>query len=231
MAKKQTGKYSTLKPAQVQEYIRAANKVNRQMRRLVQTASTNPKYKPITDYAYRVLQTKIKSFFGEKQTGPKAQRGEQYTRFPTSKAMLPKTVPEFRKYMNAINEFYKMPTSTIKGVQSVYEKRAKTLSEMSSTKGGGVEITWQDFAKVFETGLYETLAGVFGNYSAFKMIGRIEKDRDKLLKDLKAGKALEFNKQSSYGRMIQEELGKKGGGKLEQLGFSKMLQRYLNETG
>ena len=134
-------------------------------------------------------------------------------------------------YMNAINEFYKMPTSTIKGVQSVYEKRAKTMSEMASTKGGGIEITWQDFAKVFETGLYETLAGVFGNYSAFKIIGRIEKDRAKLLEDLKAGKALEFNRQSSYGRMIAEELGKNEESKLEQLGFSKMLQRYLNATG
>lgn len=225
MAKKQSGKYSTLKPAQVQEYIRAANKVNRQMRRLVEQSHKNAKYAPITDYAYRVLQTKIKSFFGVKKSG------EQYTRFPTSKSMLPKTVPQFRMYMNAINEFYKMPTSTIKGVQSVYEKRAKTLSQMSSTKGGGVEISWQDFAKVFETGLYETLAGVFGNYSAFKMIGRIEKDRAKLLEDLKAGKALEFNRQSEYGRMISEELGKEGGGKLEQLGFSKMLQRYLNETG
>lgn len=222
MAKKQTGKYSALKPEQVQEYVRAANKINRQMRRLVEQSHKSQKYAPITDYAYRVVQTKLKGLFGYKETG------EQYTRFPTSKKMLPKTLPEFRAAMNAINEFYKMPTSTIKGVQSVYEKRAKTLSKMASTENGGVEITWQDFAKVFETGLYETLAGVFGNYSAFKMIGRIEKDRAKLLEDIKAGKALEFNRQSSYGRLLAESAEK---GTLKDLGFSEMLQRYLNVTG
>ena len=224
--KKQTGKYSALKPEQVQEYIRAANKINRQMRRLVEQSHKSRKYAPITDYAYRVVQTELKSIFGFRQD--KGHEGEQYTRFPTSKKMLPKTLPEFRSVMNAINNFYKMPTSTIKGVQSVYEKRAKTLSKMASTENGGVEITWQDFAKVFETGLYETLAGVFGNYSAFKMIGRIEKDRAKLLEDLKAGKALEFNRQSSYGRLLAESAEK---GTLKDLGFSEMLQRYLNVTG
>lgn len=122
--------------------------------------------------AYGSLMRDIKSFFGEQK------------RFSKS---MPKTVREFQKYINAINRFYSKPSATLSGMANVYGKRAKTWS-----KRMGANITADQMKNVFESGLYKELSDAFGSKTALKKLGFIQRQRDRILKQLEEGKKISF---------------------------------------
>lgn len=183
------------------EYRRAVERVNKQLYRL-EKASTREGYTGILDYAYRNAMRDIQAMGGGK-------------RFSKS---VPQTMREYRKRMNAIRRFEEKPTSKLTGVKSIYEKRAGTFSRKA-----GADINWEGMAKIFESGLWESLVSRFESKTAQKIIGRIQKDREKLKEQMARGEVIQFNRHSVYGRMLNEELGGPGG-------LTEMLSRYLNGT-
>ena len=190
-----------ISPELQKEYRRAVERVNKQLYRL-EKASAREGYTGILDYAYRNAMRDIQAMGGGK-------------RFSKS---VPKTMREYRKRMNAIERFESKPTSKLTGVKNIYEKRAETFS-----KKAGTDIKWEGMAKIFESGLWESLVNRFESKTAQKMIGRIQKDAEKLREQMKAGEVLQFNTHSVYGRMLNAEMGENG--------ISEMLMRYLNGAG
>ena len=185
---------TSLSPAQQKQYRTAVERVNKQLYRLEKSAAATGEN--ILDYAYKNIQRDIKSFFGDQK------------RF--SKAM-PKTMREFQKRMNAINRFYSMPTSTVSGMKKVYKKRAESIS-----KRMGVTVTADQLKKVFETGLFRELYQQYGSKTAMKMIGAIEKQKDKILDQMAAGEKIKFS--GEYSR------------RLNSAGVDDILERYLKEN-
>ena len=190
-----------ISPELQKEYRRAVERVNKQLYRL-EKASAREGYTGILDYAYRNAMRDIKAMGGGK-------------RFSKS---VPQTMREYRKRMNAIERFESKPPSKLTGVKNIYEKRAETFS-----KKAGTDINWEGMAKIFESGLWESLVNRFESKTAQKMIGRIQKDAEKLREQMKAGEVLQFNTHSVYGRMLNAEMGENG--------ISEMLMRYLNGAG
>lgn len=193
-----------ISPDLQKEYRRAVERVNKQLYRIEQAAAKKREYSNILDYAYRNAMRDIKAMGGGK-------------RFSKS---VPKTMREYRKRMNAIERFESKPTSKLKTVKSIYEKRAETFS-----KQAGTDINWEGMAKIFESGLWESLVNTFESKTAQKMIGRIQKDAAKLKEQLQRGEVMQFNKHSVYGRMLNAEMTDGKGT------VSEMLMRYLNGAG
>ena len=191
-----------ISPDLQKEYRRAVERVNKQLYRL-EKASAKEGYRGILDYAYRNAMRDIQAMGGGK-------------RFSKS---MPQTMREYRKRMNAIRRFEEKPTSKLTGVKNIYEKRAGTFS-----KKAGTDIGWEGMAKIFESGLWESLVNRFESKTAQKMIGRIQKDADKLKEQMARGEAIQFNRHSVYGRMLNEAMGGQGG-------LSEMLMRYLDGAG
>ena len=191
-----------ISPDLQKEYRRAVERVNKQLYRL-EKASAKEGYRGILDYAYRNAMRDIQAMGGGK-------------RFSKS---MPQTMREYRKRMNAIRRFEEKPTSKLTGVKNIYEKRAGTFSRKA-----GTDIGWEGMAKIFESGLWESLVNRFESKTAQKMIGRIQKDADKLKEQMARGEAIQFNWHSVYGRMLNEAMGGQGG-------LSEMLMRYLDGAG
>lgn len=192
-------KKTTLTEAQVKKYFQAVERVNRQMRRLA--AYEREKGGHITDYAYRVLQADIKSFFGPGKT-----------RFST--ADVPRDMRSYLARMNAIEAFYRMPTATITGNKEIYDKRAVTMSEKM-----GVPVTGDQLRKIFESGLFDELMRIYGSETALKAAGEIQEDREELKKNLNEGNKIIFSGEET-------ELLNDSDMKIEQ-SFYDALSKYL----
>lgn len=159
-----------LSETQQREYRKAVQRVNKQLYRLEKHYTSSGEN--IMATAYGSLMRDIKSFFGEQK------------RFSKS---MPKTVREFQKYMNAINRFYSKPSATLSGMANVYGKRAKTWS-----KRMGANITADQMKNVFESGLYKELSDAFGSKTALKKLGFIQRQRERIMKQLEEGKKISF---------------------------------------
>ena len=189
-----------LTEAQEADYKRAVARVNKQLYRLEQYyAKTGGN---IMATAYKGIMRDIKSFFGDQK------------RF--SKTM-PKTVREYQKYMNAIRRFYEKPSSTISGAKNVFQKRAESLSTKAKVK-----ITPEQLMALFETGLFKQLVkDTFGYVTGVKAIARIQRQGERILKDLEQGKKITF-------------LGRGAGELNRQLEadpqMTGMLERYLRDA-
>ena len=161
----------TLSPEQQEAYRKAVQRVNKQLYRLEKHYAETGEN--IYATAYGSMMRDIKSFFGDEKK-----------RF--SKKM-PASVRKYQKFMNAINRFYAKPSATISGMANVYSKRAKTWSKLM-----GANITADQMRNVFESGLYKELSDAFGSKTALKKLGFIQRQRDRILKQLEEGKKISF---------------------------------------
>ena len=196
MAKKGT----SLSPAQQEEYRLAVQRVNKQLYRLEKHYAATGEN--IMATAYKGILRDIKSFFGDQK------------RFSKS---MPATVREYQKRMNAINRFYAKPSSTISGTKNVFQKRAESLSVKANAK-----ISKEQLMALFETGLFKQLVkDTFGYVTGVKAIGRIQRQGERILKDLEQGKKITF-------------LGRGAGELNRQLEadpqMTGMLERYLRDA-
>lgn len=157
------------------EYTRAVNRINKQMQRLEKAAKGGRK---VLEYAYRGARTSIKELFGEY-----TEQGKVRTRFSST---LPKTVGDYQSVMNAINNFYSKPTSTLTGFKQIYEKRAAKLSELYKTK-----ITPQQLQDLFDSGLWDAIYEHYGSETTMQMAIEVESKRDVIQKKLEADRIIE----------------------------------------
>lgn len=187
MAKKKT----TLSDEEQREYTRMQQQVNKRLQRL-EKAAKKAEFSEILNYSYQGFHRELKAL-GMGKTMSKS---------------IPADRREFRKRMAAMQRFTAMPTSTIKGVKEYYGKRAATISGKI-----GVDVTWQDMAKIFESGLWDKLKNQYGSKTAWKMIGKVLRDKDAIKADIEAGRKITFK--GEYGR------------RLNNADISDVLQRYL----
>ena len=71
--------------------------------------------------------------------------------------------------INAVTKFLESPTSTKRGVQQVYKKRAETLNERY-----GVGLSWQQLASYFEKGSNDKLDRIAGgSKTTLRVVGAL----------------------------------------------------------
>lgn len=196
MAKKKT----TLSADQQAAYKREVARVNKQLYRLEKHYEKTGEN--IMATAYAGLMRDIKSFFGDQKRFGKA---------------MPATVREYQKRMNAIRRFYDKPTATITGKKTVFQRRAEGLSRATGSK-----IDADQLAALFETGLFRQLIQeTFGYVSAKKAIGFIQRQGERIAKDLQQGKKITFRGAGAAILNTRME---------EDPAATNMLERYLREN-
>ena len=108
--------------------------------------------------------------------------------------------PENRSSMNAkikdMLRFLQSPTSTKSGIIEVYQKRADTLN--ARYKDQGLSVTWQDIAKLHDSGMLTSAKMALGSDTTWIAIGTIEQNADKIKEVLKEGQ-----KDEKTGKPIQ----------------------------
>ena len=155
MARPRKNEYAEL----AEEYRKLVQAANKRLQRLEKYAQ-RPEYGPqILEYAYRTAQREIRVQRG----------GDQYKRFS---AKTPATLKTLRKEINRVNRFMELPSSSLPGIKETYVKRAEGLNKLLSSRGFKATYTWQQYAKFFETGLYQKVRALYGSDVAFKIMGQ-----------------------------------------------------------
>ena len=119
-------------------------------------------FKPATQWAYNKAMRDI-----HKWSGPDALR------FNTK---MPEGDEAIRAKIADIKAFIESPTSTKRGIENVYKKRANTVNSRFGTK-----FTWQQLAKYYESGQAKLWDEKFGSKTALKTIGQIKKNKKQIL--------------------------------------------------
>ena len=162
------------------EYEKLAAAANRRLQRLVEL-SREPGYSKVLSYAYAGAMEDIKAMQGRKKSG------EYYTRFKKKTPGVSNR--ELQKRINIIRDFMHKPSATPGGIKNIYRKRANTINEEY-----GTNIDWQDLADIFESGLYDSLYGFFGESKiVMKAIATIDRSAADLRKMFEENKDLHFS--------------------------------------
>ena len=85
---------------------------------------------------------------------------------------------------------------TFSGIIEVYQKRADTLNARYAAQG--LSVTWQDIAKLHDSGMLTSAKMALGSDTTWIAIGKIEQNADKIKEVLKEGQ-----KDEKTGREIQ----------------------------
>lgn len=114
-------------------------------------------FESVTQYAYARAMRDLKA------------RGKK-NRFNTKK---PKDANRLKADINAMLTFLNSPTSTKKGIVSVYKKRAETINQKY-----GTSFTWQELADYYTSGNNKKLDAKYGSEIALVLIGIEQKKVD-----------------------------------------------------
>lgn len=201
-----------LTPESLESYRKLSQAMNKRLQRL-ERLSKQPGYKAATNWAYQAALSDIR-----------ALRGEGARRFPS----LPKKLPtdpakltelevKLRRSTKAMERFRDLPSGTKTGLHTVYDNMAESFSE-----GAETEITADDLAGVFETGLWDTLISAgFGSETTRRVIGMIKDNKEKLRKLRKQKRAMRLSPDEAYGERVNELLeGNRSA--------ARILGKYLN---
>lgn len=176
----------------VKEYRKLAKRADQRLVRL-EALSRQKKYENVLKYAYRVAEKNIESY-GIVKNRP---------RFNTKP---PKNSNTLQAKINDIKHFLESVSSTKKGIDLTYEKRAKTLNKTMGLKGDD-KFTWQELADFFQSKSYEKLASVFGSKTVFDTIGKIKKNLPEIAKSIKENqkiKVADWKVNDTINKMIAE---------------------------
>ena len=150
-------------------YRRLAKTADQRLVRLEKLAK-EPNYEPAELWAYRRARIDI----------TKWNRGTPPDKYRFNVAP-PKDPEQLMAKINDIKSFITRPTSTKKGITDVYKKRADTLNRKF-----GTNFTWQQMAKYYSSGKAELWDSKFGSKTALRVIGTIQKHRDKISAAIKS---------------------------------------------
>lgn len=124
-------------------------------------------FEGVLTYAYARALEDIKTYSGE---GAKRFN----TKAPENKKTLERKVNDILRFLNS-------PTSTKRGVEAVYKKRAAKINE-----NYGTNFSWQELGRFFEQNIDATLEGAQQLTSDLILtaIGNMQADRDKIVKEI-----------------------------------------------
>ena len=112
-------------------------------------------YKEVTKYAYRKAMYDIKRWSGESGKMRFNRKAPETTRALLSK-------------IHDIEDFLSSATSTKKGINTVYKKRADTLN-----KKYGTNFTWRSLANFVESKTFEKLSKKYGSDIVMRIIATL----------------------------------------------------------
>lgn len=151
-------------------YKKIAKAADNRLRRL-EELSRDPKYKEVTEWAYKVAQKDIRDMFGSD-----ARRFNK---------KLPANLNTVYKDINRVLNFLNAPTSTKKQIDEIFVKRANTIKEKYD-----VDMSWSKTATVFDTVLWKKTGARKASATALKAIGVIQKNKAQIKRALKENKPI-----------------------------------------
>lgn len=160
------------KKALINQYRALAEKADRRLRRIRTYANSGDrKYQHIEKFAYAKLMKDIQDWYGE------GAKGSQKSANWLSDNL---TTKQIEARMNKINEFLNMPTSTISGINRVWDNRTNTIENKYGIK-------MSDAVGVFERGIFDRyVSEQLSSSMILKIIGKQKankKDFDKFLSE------------------------------------------------
>lgn len=169
MARKMSAREKRVKRMQ-SEYKKLAATANRRMT-LLEKLSQNPDYKAVLGYAYKDAAYDLKAL------------GVTKNRFPQDIAKLSAKETDIRHLQAMINtakEFLESPSSLKSGIDKTYKARAKTLN-----KKYGTDFTADNMKTFFDSAIFEKMKSRLGSAMAMKVIGKIQKNSEDIINDIK----------------------------------------------
>lgn len=146
-------------PEMITEYKKMVQAANKRLYRIESDYAKRPGYQAMKEYAYAKAQQNIRSIWGDQKRFSKT---------------VPTSYRDYQKAYNALNDFMKSKTGTLSDLKGVYERRANTLNDKY-----GWGFSWQDLAKMFESGMYEKLkAKGYGSETTFKAIALMSREKN-----------------------------------------------------
>ena len=149
------------------EYRKLAKRADQRLVRL-EKLSEQPGFEAVTKYAYRVAQRDIRAWSGEKAT-------RFNTKPPSNTNQLKAKIADIKKFLDSASSTWG-ETKETKGIKKIYQDRADTINEKLKKDGINANFTWQDLARLFESGLWEKLqtSDNFSSKSDFKTLARMK---------------------------------------------------------
>ena len=149
------------------EYRKLAKRADQRLVRL-KKLSEKPGFEAVTQYAYRVAQRDIRAWSGEKAT-------RFNTKPPSNTNQLKAKIADIKKFLDSASSTWG-ETKETKGIKKIYQDRADTINKKLKKDGINANFTWQDIARLFESGLWEKLqtSDNFSSKSDFKTLARMK---------------------------------------------------------
>lgn len=146
------------------EYRKLAKRADQRLVRL-KRLSEQPGYKGVLNYAYKVAQRDIRSWSGENAT-------RFNTKPPSNTNQLKAKIADIKKFLESASSTWGRTKET-KGIKQIYEDRTRTINEKY-----GTDFTWQELAKLFESGLWKKIKSKddYGSDTDFTTIADIKKN-------------------------------------------------------
>lgn len=146
------------------EYRKLAKRADQRLVRL-KKLSEQPGYEGVLNYAYKVAQRDIRSWSGEKAT-------RFNTKPPSNTNQLKAKIADIKKFLGSASSTWGRTKET-KGIKQIYEDRTRTINEKY-----GTNFTWQELAKLFESGLWKKIKSKddYGSDTDFTTIADIKKN-------------------------------------------------------
>lgn len=158
-----------------QEYKILANRANKRMRALERLAE-NPEYKAVLGYSYRNATHDLKGL-GE------LTKHNRFSLDITRMAAKDTNINHLTALIVVAQSFLDSPSSTKRHIDIVYGNRAKTLNRKFNTN-----LTADDMKTFFESAYWEKLSNNLGSQTAMIVIGKIQKNTDKILAQVRESK-------------------------------------------
>lgn len=130
-------------------------------------------FENVLKYAYRKAQKNLRGGTRfEKTLFKNGAKGEKIT---VSYQTLAKRVRDIETFLDSIS-------SSKRGIEQVYKKRAETIN-----KAQGTSLTWEDMEKAVQEGIFEKIKGQYGSDTVFKVINTVLYGDEEQLKLIKRG--------------------------------------------
>lgn len=147
----------------VKEYRQLAKRADQRLVQL-EAYQHEKNFKEATLWAYRTAMKDIKNYGG----------GKRFNIAP------PEDLKTLKAKINDIKDFLEKPSSTKRGIISIYKKKADTFN-----KNNGTNFTWQEVGKMFERGAFEKLDATWGSKTKAQTIAKYNTRKDDIIKAIK----------------------------------------------
>lgn len=140
----------------LKDFKKLAKRADQRLVNLEKLAAKDENYKNVLKYSYAKAMHDIAGRTGKRDK----------LRFNKG---IPTTVVGLQARIRDVEDFLASQTSTKKGIDAVYKKRADTLNKMYN-----MNYTWQDLANFFESKTFEKLSEKYGYNTIFRTISKLQ---------------------------------------------------------